>query len=191
MRPRPARSPALLGSSRDGGHRGRPSRRRRLAVALVGWLAVPLVWAAPAMAGVGLGLTPEFPQTVTVGDAGVAASLRIENVAFGGEGQDTATLNDITLVPSCGLSPAAPPDVKCTGAEDPGAFQLSASGTGQAGTACAGRTFTITETDPTSGSHTFTADQDVVLGAPGTATDTCDINFTFEVVRLPAGDAFP
>ncbi|MBW3549041.1 MAG: hypothetical protein KY452_13040 [Actinobacteria bacterium] len=94
-------------------------------------------------------------------------------------------------MPSCEISRAAPPDVDCTGGEDPGAFQLSAGGTGAAGSACAGRTFTITEIDAASGKHRFIPDQDVVLGAAGTATDTCVINFTFDVARLPARDAFP
>ncbi|HEX2029378.1 MAG TPA: hypothetical protein VHF25_15420, partial [Nitriliruptorales bacterium] len=147
--------------------------------------------AGPALAGVGLGVTPEFPAKVTVGDTDVPAGIRIANAAFGGEADNSATLTDITVVPSCALSPAAPPDTNCTGGEDRGALRLSASGTGVADSACEGRTFTITEIDQTSGRYRLTPDAPVVLGPPDSATDTCLIDFTFDVARMPAKDAFP
>ncbi|HET9443808.1 MAG TPA: Ig-like domain-containing protein [Acidimicrobiales bacterium] len=181
------------GDSWRGRNRSGGTARRLLgsatAVALV-LVVAGVVRAQPAVAGVGLGTTPELPASVKAGDTGVPGSLRIRNEATGGEGQDSATLTDITLVPSCSLSPAAPPDVNCTGGED-AAFTLSATAAGVAGTACAGRTFTVAVIDAASGRHRFTPDQPVVLGAPGSATDTCGIAFTFDVARLPAKDAFP
>ena len=76
------------------------------------------------------------------------------------------------------------------GAEDVGVFDLSAQGTGTAGTACAGRVFNITETRPITGQHTLTpVDGLPVILAPTNNTDdldTCRIAFTFNVLRRPA-----
>ena len=69
-----------------------------------------------------------------------------------------------TLVPSCG-SQAFRAD--CPGGSfDPGALVPSAMGTGQAGTACAGRTFTIAVIDAAQGKYRFTPD----------STFTCQID---------------
>ena len=76
-------------------------------------------------------------------------------------------------------------------------FDLSATGTGVAGTACATRVFNIDPTVPArpSGQLTFTpADAlPVILAAPnGTDNlDACEIAFTFDVVQRPAANRDP
>ncbi|HET7489995.1 MAG TPA: hypothetical protein VFJ85_18865 [Acidimicrobiales bacterium] len=163
----------------------------RLGAALVVAVAAVAAWASPAWAGVGLGVTPIFPPAVAVGSSGVGAQLRIVNQAAGDDVNDSATLTDITLAPSCGKAPAAPPDLDCTGAVDP-TLTLNGSGTGAAGTACAGRSFTIALIDPTIGRYRFSSDQTIVLGPPSdTDSDTCLIDFTFNVPKMPSKDAFP
>ena len=162
----------------------------RLAVALLTGLAGLVLSSAPASAGVGLAITPEFPAAVSAGSTGVPAALSIVNRSSGGEGDNSATVGAITLVPSCGVPPAAPPDVTCTGGEDT-AFRLSPTASGAAGSACAGWAFTVSEIEPTSGRYLFTPDRPVVLGPPGSGVDACVVTFTFDVGRLPARDAFP
>ena len=82
-----------------------------------------------------------------------------------------------------------PPSADCAAADqDPGVFQLSATGTGAAGTACAGTSFAINLIDPAQGKHQFVPNNPVVL--PG-AGSTCQINFTFNVLKVPTKDAQP
>ena len=95
----------------------------------------------------------------------------------------------ITLIPSCGQLGAFS---VCTPAgADPGVFQLSATGQGQVGTACALMNFTITLIDPTFGQVRFTpqpAGTNVLL--PG-AGSLCRIDFTFDVLKSPNVDQNP
>ncbi len=77
-----------------------------------------------------------------------------------------------------------------TGA-DPGVFKLSATGTGKAGTTCAAAVFDIAVIDPTFGTVRFTrrpAGTHVTL--PG-AGSSCEIGFTFAVLKSPTGDQDP
>lgn len=65
-------------------------------------------------------------------------------------------------------------------------FALSPTGIGEAGTACAGQTFTITVIDPATGQVTFTpSGGPVLLSPPGTAASVCRIDFDFNVLRAP------
>jgi hypothetical protein len=149
--------------------------------------------------------TPKFvaiPTVVTVGDVGVPATIEVRNDNIAPDDGATNTVcnsgdaspcpvggQGITLIPSCGqLSPS----VVCTpAAADPGVFQLSATGQGQAGTAGAGVTFDITLIDPGSGQVRFTpqpAGTHVTL--PG-AGSLCRISFTFDVLKVPTVDQNP
>ncbi|HVL06375.1 MAG TPA: hypothetical protein VM388_10315, partial [Acidimicrobiales bacterium] len=150
-------------------------------------IAAPFVALGPAFAGVGFGVVPTFPTNVTVGQSGLPASLTVSNVSTPPENAAPVTLTSITLVPSCGTNAAA---FDCP-APDPNVFQLSPTGVGEAGTACAGTVFTITQVDPAQGKYQFTPATPVVLQPPGQPGDTCRINFTFDVVRAPAIDAVP
>ena len=101
------------------------------------------------------------------------------------------TINTITLVPSCG-SGSFTGNGDCTAADaDPGVFQLSATGVGEAGTACAGQTFTIsTVSGSTTGKQLFTPSSGpVVLQPPGQAGSFCRIDFTIDVIKAPTKDA--
>ena len=113
--------------------------------------------AMPALAGVGLGVTPTFPATVKAGQTGVPASLQIawgNSIGNGNEGHaDNVTA--IQLTPTCGTftnsvdCPSAPTDFR-----DPGIFTLSSSGTG---VGCGGvTTFTIAVVDAPSGKVAIT-----------------------------------
>jgi hypothetical protein len=73
---------------------------------------------------------------------------------------------------------------------DPGVLVPSTTGTGVAGTACGGKTFTITQIDLVMGKYQFTWTGTVVLTPTGPTRD-CIIDFTTDVKRAPAVDAAP
>ncbi len=171
------------------------SRRRTIrTVAALALLTTVLVLKStpPASAGVQFAAVPTFPATVTVGDA-FAAGLRIQNISTPPDTGTTVVVNDITLVPSCGTTaPSGPGD--CPAANvDPDVFSLSATGTGEAGSACGGVTFTITEIDTVQGKYRLAppAATTITLQPPGLPLDTCVINFTATVLKRPTQDSAP
>lgn len=173
----------------------RRARHLLVTIALVaaGCAAAP----ASALAGVGLGMAPTFPTNSTVGDSGLAASLTITNnntapdvsatVCNAGDTLPCPAGDEgITLIPSCGAQGAFS---ACTSA-DPGVFQISSTATGGAGTACPGTAFTVSAVPgDTFGKVRFTpVVGNVVLPTPGTF---CRIDFTVDVLKIPAIDARP
>jgi hypothetical protein len=144
--------------------------------------------ASAAWAGVALSVDPNFPTPLVVGQTGVAGSLTITNAAGGTEAADSVTLTQpITLVPSCGTQIISS---TCPAADqDPGVFQLSATGTGEAGSSCAGTTFTTSIIDPAQGQYEFTPSTPVVLGPTGSPTAQCTVDFSFSVLKVPTKDA--
>lgn len=180
----------------------RLTRTLRYSVAIV---AIPLfiafVGSSVADAGLGASATPTFPTTVTVGNMGLAASIQLENLnTIPNTASTVCNVGDalpcpvgelgITLIPSCGLlgafSACSP-----TGGADPGVFQVSATGLGSAGTACAGMTFAVTLIDPAFGQLRFAPQPPgthVQLPLPG---DICRIDFTFDVLKVPSVDQDP
>jgi hypothetical protein len=153
---------------------------------------VPFVITMPsAFAGVGLGVTPSFPTSVTSGDTGIPATLQIFNNSSPPDSVNPLTIDNITLTPSCGSgSFTGTGDCNAVDA-DPGVFQLSASGTGEVGTGCAGQTFAIsTASGSTTGKQVFTpSGGPVVLAPPGNTGSVCRIDFTFAVLKAPTKDA--
>ncbi|MCA1684153.1 MAG: Ig-like domain repeat protein, partial [Actinobacteria bacterium] len=132
-------------------------------------------------------MTPTFPTPVTVGQKGLPASLQIVNAATPPESTGTVTLNLITLVPSCGTDVVGPPTGDCPLANaDPGVFTLSSTAVGEAGTACAGITFTVMVIDPATGQVQFIPSAPVVLTPPGTPNSICRIDFTVDVNKVPS-----
>lgn len=154
-----------------------------VAMSLIMSTAVLMHLSLPAYAGAGLAITPTFPATVTVGDTGTA-TLSIVNNSTAPENDDPIRITSIGLVPSCGA------EVAPCATNDPGVFNLGDTGSGQAGTACAGVTFTISAADP-SGLVSFTSPSPVDLGnsQAGGAQATCVIAFTFSVAKVPSLDA--
>ncbi len=165
------------------------SRPRMAALAVLTMCVGFLVAAAPAAANTALSPPATFPSSVTVGDTDVPAMLTIINTSTPPESAGNVTLTDIQLVPSCGTSFGVAPDNDCpAGLSDPGVFALSATGTGVSGP-CAGQTFNIVQNSATGQVTFIPVGPDVVLTPPGTANDTCEIAFTFDVVGLPDIDA--
>ena len=113
---------------------GRKARRGIGAVAAVvlstGWLAA--MHGTPASAAVVMEAHTDIPNA-TVGNV-VAADVSLQNLSTPPENVGTVTVNSIVVAPSCGNTSA-----NCATGADPGVYQLPATATGQAGTACRAR----------------------------------------------------
>ena len=169
------------------------SRRRAvpMVVALLTMLVGLSFGASPASAGVTLGTSPDIPRPngpVTVGQTNVPSRLTITNVSTDQQGTQNVAITNITLVPSCGVIAS----IDCPAAFfEPDVFSLSPTGTGVAGTACAGTTFTITNIDSLQDKYLFTPSVPVVLGPADTGglAAQCRIDFTVDVLRVPTFDS--
>ena len=174
----------------------------RCLVALVAVsLTLVLAWSGSADAGLGASAAPIFPGVVTVGNTGLPASIQLRNNNSAADLADTNIVCNagdslpcpagepgITLIPSCGQLGI---DSVCTPAgADPGVFQVSPTGVGQVGTACAGMNFYIKLIDPVFGRLGFipATGGHVVLSGFGSM---CQINFTFDVLKAATVDQNP
>ncbi len=147
-----------------------------MTLALVAFLGV----AAPAYAGVGVGVAPDFPAAVSVGQTNLPVGLEITNNSTVDVG--SVDLSNIRLITSCGDTDAD--TTTCTGAEtDPGVFAVGAVGVGA--NACLGTSFTIATNDVITGQVLFTPSATITL-AQGA---TCRINFTVNVATTPTDDS--
>jgi len=156
-------------------------------VLIAGVFGSTLLAMSPASAAVSAGASMSVPDGASVGATNLAASITVTNNNTAPNQAEGNTITDIRFAPSCGaMGTVANP---CP-TPDPGAFSVSPTATGAAGTACAGRTFTVSGPDAT-GAFTFTASgSPVVLAPPGGATgaNACTINFTMNVAKVPQID---
>jgi hemolysin type calcium-binding protein len=184
-------------------------RRRSLTMvlALIGYLLAMPGTASAAVVAIG---SVNFPSTVTVGQTGVSATIRMENGNTSPDGSnDNLVCNAADLVSAC-TTPISDPGIllvpsckalagnQCAPAgADPGVFQLSATGTATAapGTACAAYVFTITPLGDAFGTVRFTPQppgNHVLLNGPANPpANFCEVAFTFDVLKSPTGDLDP
>lgn len=155
---------------------------RLRAGALAVFTLLLLAGLAPAHAGVSLDVTPSFPATVTAAATGLAASFSFANSSTGPDSAFSMSITAVALTPSCGNASTVCNQI------DPGVFALSATGTGQAGTACAGATFAIAAPDA-NGKAVFTPSPPIVLAPTGQPGSSCTVQFTFGVLKVPTIDA--
>ncbi len=144
--------------------------------------------ASPALAGVAVTATPDPPSVLAVGQTGVPSTITVVNASNGAQAAMNLTLEQITFVPSCGTQAVVGGGCPA-GQVDLGVLGLSPTVAGQSGTACAGTTFTATLIDVVGGMYQLTPSTPVVLGPVGSQTATCIIDFTVDVLALPATDA--
>ncbi|MDQ4132679.1 MAG: Ig-like domain-containing protein [Actinomycetota bacterium] len=160
---------------------------RVTAAVLLASTAASVVGAPPASADSSIAITPDFPLSGTVGQTNVPASVLIQNFSTHPHNVDDVIIDSITLVPSCAVF-----DPGCSGNADPAAVTLSATGTGTSGTSCAGKTFNIVVNNPNTGQAAFNPVGEAVALAPpnpSNALDTCRIDFTFSVRKVPSHDS--
>ncbi|MFK7917608.1 MAG: LPXTG cell wall anchor domain-containing protein [Ilumatobacter sp.] len=166
-----------------------------------------------AMAGVGAGATPTFPQDLAIGGVrvGEVYSASIEMTNFN-TSPDTASLNTvcnfgdtappctpststalqedpgINLVLSCGV--LGNDSICATAGIDAGVFQLEGAAVGRAGTECDGTAFSVSTTDPTLGTLRFEPTDGSNVTLVGQLA-TCVIDFDYRVLRVPSIDSDP
>jgi uncharacterized repeat protein (TIGR01451 family) len=129
---------------------------------------------------------PQYPSPASgdmiKGETGVSLRYRIVNNSDG-----AVTVNNIRYVPACDSSIYA----NCTGAAIENVFANFSTGMGQAGTACAGFTFTF-GTPGTLGAPPgvipITSSNTVVLAAQNDVGNTCVFDFTADVIGVPNVD---
>jgi len=117
-------------------------------------LLTTVAFAPPAAAAVGLTVSPDFPTSVTPGQTNIPASLTVVNNSTLVEAIGEINVSSLRMVPAC----SNPGDAGCDEAgsvADPGAFVLSPTGTGRAGTGCAGQVFDITIVSAATGEVRF------------------------------------
>ena len=162
-------------------------------------MSLSLAFTASASAGTGLGVIPAYDnEPRAVGTGPYTAHLQIVNTSDDLAGEvryqdDTFQVLNIQHTPTCG-SQTFTIDGRCpTGAYDPEVLELSPTGLGRVGTACAGQVFDITLIDPAEGRYSFTTAAPVILGpsAGPPLLATCSIDFTYTIVKAPERDSDP
>src|SRR5947207_8598769 len=122
------------------------SLARSLVTATVAVFALSAVFAVSAGAqvnGARLAIGPTMPTSTNVGAKGVPLFISLTNLSEPTDGKLIIPPDSITFTPSCGSLPggAVPP---CP-TPDAGVFTVSPTGTGRAGTNCAGETYTTSQ----------------------------------------------
>jgi len=187
------------GERRLGASRATLARRRFVARVMVVVTVAAVVVGAPEFGQaqvaraprLAVGAGPTNPNQ-TVGNQNQTAQLLITNAGGGSAANDavvfssTPGVTPIVVNPSCSIGTAP-----CPAGFNEGAATIdtgAAAATGQAGTACAGVTFSVTGPDA-NGNYTFTPNSNFTLAPaePGpNPLSTCVINFTFDVNNRPA-----
>jgi hypothetical protein len=151
-----------------------------------------VTFAPPSAAATGFSVSPDFPTAVTPGQTNVPASVLLVNNSNLIEAIGEVQVTSLRMVPSC----SNPADTGCDdpgSVADPGAFVVSPTGTGRAGTGCANQSFDITTTSPATGEVRFAPINQglFLLQQPLLSNEQhrCVIDFTFSVNRVPNHDA--
>jgi hypothetical protein len=141
--------------------------------------------------GARLGIGPDMPSSTTVGATNVGVYISLTNLSDPADGQLIIPANGLTFTPSCGTLPpgAVPP---CP-APDLGVFAVGSTGTGRAGSDCAGQSYAITQDSAATGAVVFDGPA-ITLTASNPTTlvgGSCVIDFTVSVLKAPSIDADP
>ena len=178
---------------------------RRVAFAVL--VTTMAMGTASAQASLAPQMSIHFPFEAKAGQTGLDAFIRLQNTngpsATPPPSDDTLTntvcnVGDaapcespetgISLVPSCKETNG---NAQCSGA-DPGVFALSSTGTGRAGTACAGITFDIVNVGDAFGTVRFVPQPpgtNVTLPGPNSGMSSlCDIDFKVDVLKVPVDE---
>lgn len=156
-----------------------------LAAAVVICGIVPAAVAEPT--GVGGADVPSGQTTVVVGNVNIPRRITITNFSDGDQATGNVRLSNIKYTPSCATTT---PLGVCPGPDiDLNVFSVNAVGVGSVG--CAGVNFAISVSDAVTGEVIFTPPAPVDLGPFGSATASCVIDFTVNVLKMPKVSALP
>ena len=164
---------------------GTKAKRRQVGpVALLTALALLALTASPAYAGITMGSSLTMPSATAAGQQNVNGSFTMNNNNTPPNETESLTVTVMKLAPTCGA--ASTPTDLCP-SPDPGNFAMDPTATGGAGTSCAGSNFTVSAPDG-SGIVTFTRNGGPLVIPPPGAGNSCTVNFTFDVLGIPAID---
>jgi hypothetical protein len=139
-----------------------------------------------ALANVGIsGNLSVTGNNVTVDAPGHQATVTVTNTNSGAQAGDSNTLTELSVALSCGITGTT---ANVCATPDVGAIQTSTTATGDAGTACAGRTFNISGPDG-SGVYSFTVVGSPVVLAPPGGANSCSVTFPLYFRRVPLADS--
>ena len=164
-----------------------------MTVALALILGIFLMSPGLTFAGVGGADVPTVTSPVTVGQTGLSWSFTITNLSTTPNDVDNVQVlspNNIFFTTTCGI---ASPDGICPAGsrEAPNTITISPlTGTGLAGTACAGVSFTVAAT-ANPNEYVFTPGANVILGpsSAGGNAARCQVNFTVNINAAPVHDS--
>ncbi len=143
-----------------------------------------------SFAGIGGSDVPTVPSPVVVGQTGVPFAFTIINGSTTPNDVNNVKVFTFFFTTACGST--VNPTIPCpAGQTETNVIVISPlTATGQAGTACAGKTFTVAATGNPS-EYQFTPNSDVILGPsnPGGVLASCKVNFTVNIVNLPTHDS--
>jgi hypothetical protein len=162
------------------------TKRRRAAALLL--LAVAAVMAFPTAALANIGISGNLSvssNNVTVDAPGHQATVTVTNTNTPPQNNDSNTLTELSVALSCGVTGTS---ANVCASPDIGAIQTATTATGDAGTACAGRTFNISGPDG-SGVYSFTVVGSPVVLAPPGGANSCAVTFPLYFRRVPVVDS--
>jgi hypothetical protein len=144
-------------------------------------------------AGIGGSDVPTVPSPVIVGQTGVDFSFTITNQSTNPNDVHNVEIKRFFFTTACGSN--VNPTAHCPAASTETNVIVIPSGntgTGEAGTACAGKTFTITSTGFPS-EYLFTPNATVILGPsnPDGPLASCKVNFKVNILAAPVHDSSP
>jgi hypothetical protein len=129
---------------------------------------------------------PTVPSPVVVGQTGVPFSFTIINRSTTPNDVNNVKVFTFFFTTACGST--VNPTIPCpAGQTETNVIVISPlTATGEAGTACAGKTFTVAATGNPS-EYQFTPNSDVILGPSnvGGPLASCKVNFTVNIVNPP------
>ena len=131
-------------------------------------------------ASTALRVSSNFGRSATVGRQGAPVALTL-----GATGGGDISIVQVSLTPSCGSASAT--SLPCP-KPDAGVVPIDGTGTGRAGSACAGRSFNVTQvTGSSDGTLNIAPSSGTNVVIPSGAT--CVVDLTYSVARLPAMDS--
>ena len=159
--------------------------RRGVMPAMVIILGLFLLSPGLTFAGVGGGDVPTVTSPIEVGQTGLGWSFTITNLSTTPNDLNNVrvqTADNIFFTTTCGIASS---DGVCPAGSREAANTITISpltGTGQAGTACQGVSFTVAATGNPN-EYRFTPSSDVILGPSNTGGNAarCQVNFTVNI----------
>ena len=146
--------------------------------------ALLLSAASPAAAAIGMSSSMSLPSATAAGQQNLAGSFTVSNTNTSPNNTESNTVTQMKLAASCAADGTT---ASACSAPDPGVFYVDSPASGDAATSCAGSTFTVSAPDA-NGIVTFTRVGGALVLPPPGGANSCKVNFTFDVLKVPTID---